>query len=180
MRIGRSVTEFPSQKIEHGSRALSIYVLLLELPGKLLLILVTHHLEEVEMPVESLVLVLPQLLDNRLNAEHQQLVSQMQSELERHLARPIVQHRVDERHDCRLQGQVVFVDTEVLVEIIDYTLEARSLGMILLEVQHGLEDLAVAAWHQTDSTEDLQHGDLRLYVFSRQRLRYCVDGRGMR
>lgn len=103
----------------------------------------------------------------------------MQPKLKRHLARPIIEHRVNERHDRRLQGQVVLVDAKILVEIVDYTLEARSLGMILLEVQHGLEYFAVTARHQADSAEDLQHGDLRLYVLSRQRLRYRVDRRGM-
>lgn len=180
MRIGGGVTELSSQEIEHRGRALRVYVLFLELPGKLLLVLVSHHLEEVKMPVERLVLVLPQLLDDRLDTEHQQLVSQMQPKLERHLAGPIVQHSVDERHDRRLQGQVVLVDAEIFVEVVDYTLEARSLGMILLEVQHGLEDLTVAARHQADSAEDLQHGDLRLYVLSRQRLRYRVDRCGVR
>jgi len=52
--------------------------------------------------------------------------------------------------------------------------------MVLLEVQHGLEDLAVATRYQADRTKDLQHGDLRLYVLSRQRLRYRVDCRWMR
>lgn len=71
MWIGSSVTELPSQEIEHGGRALGVDVFLLELPGEFLLVLVAHHLEEVEMPVERLVLVLPQFLDDRLDAEHQ-------------------------------------------------------------------------------------------------------------
>lgn len=62
----------------------------------------------------------------------------MQSELQRHLTGSVVEHGVDERHDRRLQGQIVLVNAEILVEIVDYALEARSLGMVLLEVQHSL------------------------------------------
>jgi len=180
VRIGGGMTELPSQKIEHSAGAFGVYVFLFELPSELLFILIAHHLEEIEMPVERLVLVLPQLVDDGLDAEHQQLVSQMQPELERHLAGSVVEHGVDEWHDRCLQRQIVLVDPKVLIEVVDYRLEARSLGMVLLEVQHGLEDLAVATRHQADRTEDLQHGDLRLYVLSRQRLRYRVDCRWMR
>jgi len=180
VRISGGVTELSSQKIEHSTGAFGVHVLLLELPGELLFVLVPHHLEKVEVPVERLVLVLSQLVDDGLDAEHQQLVSQMQAELERHLARSVVEHCVDERHDRRLQRQIVLVDPKVLIEVVDYRLEARSLGMVPLEVQHGLEDLAVTARHQADRAEDLQHGDLGLYVLSRQRLRYRVDCRWMR
>lgn len=101
----------------------------------------------------------------------------MQPELERHLTRPVVEDGIDEGHDGRLQRQIVLVDAEILVEVVDDRLEARSLGMIPLEVQHGLEDLAMAARHQAHRAEDLQHGDLRLNVLGRQRLRYRVDRR---
>lgn len=71
MRISGGVTELPSQKIKHGAGALRVHVLLLELPRELLLVLVPHHLEEIQMPVERFVLVLSQLVDDGLNAEHQ-------------------------------------------------------------------------------------------------------------
>jgi hypothetical protein len=45
-------------------------------PRQLLLILHAHQLEEVQVSVERLVLVLLQLLDDGLDAEHQELVSE--------------------------------------------------------------------------------------------------------
>lgn len=77
MRISGRVTELSSQQIEHGGRALGINVFLLELPRQFLLVLVANHFEKIKMPVERLVLVSPQFLDDRLNAEHQQFVSKM-------------------------------------------------------------------------------------------------------
>ena len=41
---------------------------------ELLLVLDADHLEEVEVAVEGLVLVLPQLLHHRLDPQHQELV----------------------------------------------------------------------------------------------------------
>lgn len=176
MRISSSVAELPPQQIEHRGRALRVHVLLLKLPRQFLLVLVPDHVEEIQMPVQRLVLVLPKFLDNRLYAEHQQLVSEMQPELERDLARPVIQDSVDERHDRSLQGQIVLVDPEVLVQVVDNTLETRPFGMVLLKMQHRLEDLPMAARDQADRSEDLQHGDLRLDILSRQRLGYRVDG----
>ena len=43
-------------------------------PRQLLLVLHPHQLEEVQVAVERLVLVLLQLLDDGLDAEHEQLV----------------------------------------------------------------------------------------------------------
>lgn len=47
--------------------------------------------------------------------------------------------------------------------------------MILLKVQHGFKNLAVAPRNQTHSSQDLQDGYLGLDVLSRQRLGDCVD-----
>lgn len=58
MRISGSVAELPPQQIEHRGGALRVHVFLLELPRQLLLVLVPHHLEEIQMPVQGLVLVL--------------------------------------------------------------------------------------------------------------------------
>ena len=78
---------------------------LVKLLGELLLVLDPDHLEEVEMPVQGLVLVLLQLLDDGLDPEHEELEPEVESELE--VLRPgaVVQHRVHEGHDGRLQIQ---------------------------------------------------------------------------
>ena len=53
---------------------------LVEALGELLLVLGPDELEEVEMPVEGLVLVLPQLLQHRLDPQHQELKPRPQRE----------------------------------------------------------------------------------------------------
>ena len=54
-------------------------------------------------------------------------------------------------------------------------LEASPLAGKLLVMQHGLQDLPVASWHQTDSTHDLQHRHLGLDILSGQALGDDVD-----
>lgn len=100
----------------------------------------------------------------------------MQPELKGDLTRPVIQHRVDERHDRGFQGEIVLVDTEILVQVVYDALESRSLGMILLEVQHGFQNLSMTTRYQAHRAQNLQNGDLRFDVLSRQRLGYSVDG----
>ena len=58
--------------LEHSGGALGVHVHGVVLLGEFLLVLHPHHLEEVQVPVESLVLVPPQLLYHGL---HQSEVS---------------------------------------------------------------------------------------------------------
>lgn len=59
-------------------------------------------------------------------------------------------------------------------------LEARALGRVHLVVQHGLQNLLVAAGHQAHGAQDLQHGHLGLAVLRAQALRDGADGLGLR
>ena len=62
------------ETVEHGGCALGVHMDLVIAPRQLLLVLHPHQLEEVQMSVERLVLVLLQLFDDGLDAEHEQLV----------------------------------------------------------------------------------------------------------
>ena len=42
-------------------------------------------------------------------------------------------------------------------------------------MQHRLQNLAVASWHEAARSEELEHGHLRLGVARAQRLRYDVN-----
>lgn len=71
VRIRSGVAQLPPEQVEYGSGALSVDMLFLKLPGQLLLVLVPHHLEKVQVSVQGLVLVLPELVDDGLDAQHQ-------------------------------------------------------------------------------------------------------------
>jgi hypothetical protein len=71
-----------------------------------------------------------------LYPQHEELVSQMQPELEAVLARPIVEHSVDEGHDSGLHAEVVPVRAHAAVQLVHHALEPGPLARILLEVHH--------------------------------------------
>lgn len=131
------------------------------------------------MPVQRLVLVRPQLVDNRLDAQHQKLVAQMQSKLQILLARSVVQHGVNKRHDGRLQIHIVPVRARRSVQIVDDALESCALRGESLEVQHRRQHLLVAAGHQTDGAQNFERRHFGFDVVGGQRLGDGVDARRM-
>lgn len=127
------------------------------------------------MPVQSLVLVRSQFVNHRLDAKHQKLVPQMQTKLEVLLTRPIVQHRIDERHNGRFQVDVVSVSTRRSVQIVDDALETRSFCGESLKVQHGRQDFLVTARHKADGAQNFERSNFRFDVVGGQRLGDRVD-----
>lgn len=77
----------------------------------------------------------------------------------------IVQHRVYKRHYGSLKRQIILVDSKVLVEVVDDRLKTRAFGIILLKVQHGFEDFAMATRNEANGAEDFQDGYFCFYVF---------------
>lgn len=70
-------------------------------------------------PVERLVLVRAQFVDDGLDAEHEQLVAQVQPELEVVFAGAVVEQGIQERHDRRLEADVVPVRADAPVQVVD-------------------------------------------------------------
>lgn len=100
----------------------------------------------------------------------------MQTKFQGHLTGAVIQDRIDEGHDGRLQREVVLVDAQVLVEVVDDALEASAFHVETLKVQHRFQDLSVPTWDQAHCPEDFQDRDLGLDVLCGQRLGDCVDG----
>ena len=72
VRHCRGVGQLRSENLKHPTGTLGVHMDLVVLLGQFFLVLHPHHLEEVQVPVESLVLVPPQLLYHGL---HQSEVS---------------------------------------------------------------------------------------------------------
>lgn len=62
--VSSGVAEFPPQQFEHSGSTLRVDVLLIEPSCKFPLIFVSNHLEELDVPVEGLVLVFSKFLDH--------------------------------------------------------------------------------------------------------------------
>ena len=77
-------------------------------------------------PVERLILVRAQFVDHRLDAEHEQLVAQVQPELEVVLARAVVEQSVQKRHDRRLEAHIVPVRADAPVQIVNDCLDRKQ------------------------------------------------------
>lgn len=61
----------------------------------------------------------PKLIDDMLNAQHEQFVAQMKSELQIIFSGPIIEQGIDERHDCRFQADIVLVLANAAIQIVD-------------------------------------------------------------
>lgn len=57
MRVGGGMAQLVPQQVEHSRRTLRIDVLFVVPSGQLPLVLRSHHLEELDMTVEGLILV---------------------------------------------------------------------------------------------------------------------------
>lgn len=60
-----------------------------------------------------------QFVDDGLDAEHEQLVAQVEPKLEVVLARSVIEQRVQKRHGGRLEADVVPVRPDAPVQIVD-------------------------------------------------------------
>lgn len=89
------------------------------------------------MPVQCLIFMRSQLIDNRLNAQHQELVSQMQTKFQIFLTWPIVEHSIYKGHDGRFQIDIISVSASRSIQIVYDSLESSSFGGKPLEMQHG-------------------------------------------
>lgn len=108
------------------------------------------------MSVQRFVLVLAQLIDHGLNAQHEEFIAQMQTELKILLAGSIVEHRIDKRHQCRLEIHIVPIRIGGSIQIVDNALEAATFCGKFLKVQHRLQHLAMSTGYQTNSSQYLQ------------------------
>lgn len=88
------------------------------------------------MPVQRFVFMRSQLIDDRLNAQHQELVAQMQPEFQILLTRSIVKDSVNERHNGRLKIHIIPVGSGGSIQIVDDALESSAFGGKSLEMQH--------------------------------------------
>ena len=68
-------------------------------------------------PVERFVFMLPEFVQHRLNAQHEELIPQVESKLQVLLAGAVVEDGVDERHEGGLQAHVVTVLARRTVQI---------------------------------------------------------------
>ena len=170
VRKGRGVVELFANALEHGAGTFRIHVDLIESFGQLLLVIVADHFEKVQMPIERFVFAFPQLIDNRLNSQHEELVSQMKSELQVLHSGPVVEDCIDEGHDGRLDADVVSVLSGGAIEVVNYALETSSLVSIDLIVQHCFEHLFMASWDEAHGAQNFQHIDLGFEVFGAQTL----------
>ena len=75
---------------------------------------------------------------------------EVEPELEVLLSGPVVDDGVDERHEGRLDVDVVAVLPRAPVKVVYYALKSGPFAGELLVVEHGLEDLLVAAGHDAD------------------------------
>lgn len=128
------MAQFSSEEVEHRCSALSVDVFLLEFSSQFFLVLVSDHLEEVQVPVQRLVFVFSQLFNYRLDPKHQELVPEVEPELQSDLTRSVIEHCVDKGHYGCLQRQIILVDSKVFVQVVYYALKPCPLGMILLKV----------------------------------------------
>ena len=77
-------------------------------------------------PVQRLVLELAQFIDDWLYAQHEKLVAQVEPELEALLAGTVAEHGVDERHDGRLQTDIIGVCARRPVQVVDDALRKST------------------------------------------------------
>ena len=121
----------------------------------------------------------PQLVDDGLDAQHEQLVAQVQPEFQIVLAGSVVEQGVQEGHDGSFEAHVIAIGPDAAVQVVDDRLEAGALAGVTLEVQHGLQDFAVTAGHETNGAQDLQHGHFDFGIIGGQALRDDFDRRRM-
>lgn len=83
-------------------------------------------LKHPNLPVECLVLVSPQFIDDRLYAEHEQLVTQVEPELEIVLSRTVIEQSVQKRHSCRLEANVIAISADAPIQIVNDRLKKQN------------------------------------------------------
>ena len=130
----RRVVQLFPEDFKHGRGTLGVDVNLVVSLGQLFLVVVANHFEKVQVSVESLVLVLPQLVDGRLDAQHQQLVTEVEPELQVLLAGTVVEDGVEKRHDGRLEVDVVPVLARAPVQVVEDALKPSALARKCLQM----------------------------------------------
>ena len=61
----------------------------------------------------------PQFIDDRLDAEHEELVTQVETELKVVLSRTVIEQCVQKRHGCRLEAYVVAICADAPIQIVN-------------------------------------------------------------
>ncbi len=84
-------------------------------PRQFLLVLSPHHFEKVEVLVERHILKGPEFGDDGRDAEHEELVAEVEAELGTLDPWPVAQDGIEEGHDRGLEPNVLLVTPRRLV-----------------------------------------------------------------